>query len=191
MFPLRRREGWAVWLTGLPGSGKSVISRALLQRIRRLGEDAEIVSIDALRRYATPNPKYTREERAVVYGALVFASVLLVRNGINVIIDATGNRRSFRDKARNKISRFLEVYIRCPLELCIKREKKRGKETFLAPTDIYNKAESGESSTVPGVGVPYEEPLNPEVIVDTDKLTPLECAEKVIERLRWMGYLSA
>ena len=186
---LERHSSWAVWLTGLPGSGKSVISRALLKRIRKLGEDAEIVSIDALRRIATPNPRYTEEERSIVYGALVYASTLLVRNGVNVIIDATGNRRAFRDKARREIPRFVEVYVRCPLEVCIYREKSRGKETFLAPKGIYDKAARGESATVPGIGVPYEEPLSPEVIVDSDKLTPEECADKVIEELKRLRYL--
>jgi len=178
-----------VWLTGLPGSGKSVISREILKRIRELGEDAEIVSIDELRRLVTPSPKYTEEERETVYGALVFASMLLTRNGVNAIIDATGNRRAFRDRARNVMPRFFEVYVRCPLEVCILREKARGKETFLAPQGIYDKAETGESSTVPGIGVPYEEPVNPEVIVDSDKLDPSECANRVIGGLRKAGYL--
>ena len=135
-----------------------------------------------VRKVVTPKPKYSEEERDMVYGAIVFVSWLLTRNGVNVIIDATGNRRKYRDHARRTISRFMEAYLRCPLEVCIKREAKRGK-TFYAPKGIYKKAFAGESATVPGVGVPYEEPPNPEVVVDSDKLDAGRCAERILEAL--------
>ena len=135
-----------------------------------------------LRKVVTPAPNYTEEERDMVYGAIVFVSWLLTRNGVNVIIDATGNRRKYRDHARREVPRFMEAYVRCPLEICIKRESKRG-ELFYAPKGIYKKAFTGKSATVPGVGVPYEEPLNPEVAVDSDKLDAGRCAERILEVL--------
>lgn len=178
--------GWAVWITGLPGSGKSTIANELCKKLKKEKITFQLISIEMVRRFLTPNPSYTEEERRIVYNALVFTAELLTRNGINVIIDATGNRRSYRDKAREKIKKFIEVYVKCPLEICMEREKSR-KKTYGAPKDIYKKALTGKSLTVPGVGVPYEEPLNPEVTIDSVKLNPKEAAEKILNEIkkRW------
>ncbi len=173
------REGWCVWLTGLPGSGKSTIAKVLIDKLMNNGIKAQIVSSDELRKVVTPVPKYTEEEREVVYGTIVYVAKILTKNGVNVIIDATGNRRRYREKAREEIKNFMEVYLYCPLETCIKRESRRI-ETFQAPKDIYKKALEGKS-TVPGIGVPYEEPLNPELRIDTEKLNPDACAKKILD----------
>ena len=176
-------KGWCIWITGLPGSGKSTIARKLKEKLNQLGVKSYIVSSDALRRLATPNPKYTEDEREIVYGALVYAAKVLVENGVNVIIDATGNRRKYREKASKNIENFMEVYLKCPLEVCIKRESKR-RETYLAPRGIYKKAFTGESKTVPGIGVPYEEPINPEVTIETDKVEVNEAVEIILRAIR-------
>ena len=139
--------GWCIWITGLPGSGKSTIARKLKQKLDYLNVKSYIISSDALRKIATPKPKYTEEEREIIYGALVYAAKVLVENGINVIIDATGNRRRYREKARNTINRFMEVYLKCPLSICIERERKR-LETYMAPRRIYEKAFTGESKKI-------------------------------------------
>jgi len=170
--------GWCVWITGLPGSGKSVVGQALLRQLEQQGISAQLVSIDMLRKVVTPKPTYSEKERDIVYASIVFVSKLLTQNGVNVIIDATANRQRYRDYARKQIPRFIEAYVRCPLEICIEREAKRGK-TFMAPRDIYKKAFIGKSTTVPGIGVPYEQPQNPEVTVDSDKQSLEECAEKI------------
>jgi len=175
-----QRSGWCVWVTGLPGSGKSTVAQALLEKLKARGIHAQVVSSDMLRRVVTPAPKYTEEERDMVYSALVFVAKLLTQNGVNVIIDATGNRRRYREEARREIPRFMEAYLQCPLEVCIQRETGR-KETFHAPAKIYRTAFTGRSATVPGVGVPYEEPLQPEVAVDSEKLDPDRCAQRILE----------
>ncbi len=174
--------GWCAWITGLPGSGKSVIAQALLRRLEQQGISAQLVSVDMLRKVVTPKPTYSEEERDMVYASIVFVSKLLTQNGVNTIIDATANRQRYRDHARKQIPRFIEAYVRCPLELCIEREAKRGK-TFMAPRDIYKKAFTGKSTTVPGIGAPYEQPQNPEVTVDSNKQSPEECAEKIYKTL--------
>jgi adenylylsulfate kinase len=149
--------------------------------MERRNIDVQILSSDMLRKVLTPKPKYTEEERDIVYGTIAFVAKLLTENGVNVIIDATANRRKYRDKARNEMPRFMEVYIRCPLEVCVRRESERRGATYHAPRAIYRKAVTGESKTVPGVGVPYEEPLTPEVTVDSHKMNPKECAQKILE----------
>jgi len=179
---MANHKGWCVWVTGLPGSGKSTIAERLLKKLRSLNVHVQIVSSDMLRKVMTPKPTYSEEERDAVYATLVFIARLLTQNGVNVIIDATGNRRRYRDHARKEISNFIEAFVRCPLEICIQRETKR-KDFAYAPKGIYKKAFTGESMTVPGVGVPYEEPENPEVTVDSDKLDADQCAQKILETL--------
>lgn len=175
-------KGWCIWITGLPGSGKSTISRLLKKKLEEMGIRAYIVSSDALRRIVTPKPKYSEEERDIVYGALVYTAKTLTENGINVIIDATGNKRRYRELARRNVEKFMEVYLKCSLEICMKREMER-KETYSAPTNIYLKALTGKSKTVPGIGSPYEEPENPELTLDTERLKPIQCVNKIIDML--------
>jgi len=162
----------------LPGSGKSVIVEALVKRLKRQNVRVQVVSVDMLRRLMTPKPTYSETERDVVYAAIAFVAKLLTENHVNVVIDATGNRRRYRDNARKMIPEFIEAYVRCPLEICIERESKRGR-SFMAPKYIYKRGLSGEAPTVPGLGVPYEEPLHPEVAVDSDRTSPEECAQKI------------
>jgi adenylylsulfate kinase len=143
---------------------------------------AQLISSDELRTIMTPTPSYSVEERDMVYAALVYLAKLLTQNGINVVIDATGNLRRYRDDARRQIPRFVEVYLECPLEICMEREVKRGK-TYHAPKQIYSKALGGKAPTVPGVGQPYEPPLESELTLDSIKLSPEQCAYTITKKL--------
>jgi len=177
-----QRQGWVIWVTGLPGSGKSVVAQALQRKLSEKGVRSQILSSDELREFVTPNPTYSENEREAVYGTLAFVASLLSRSGANVIIDATGNLRKFRERCRNMVGRFAEVYLKCPLEICVQREATRV-ETSHAPKGIFEKALEGKAPTVPGMGSPYEEPLRPEVVVESDKLTPEKCAETILNQL--------
>jgi len=176
------QEGWCLWITGLPGSGKSTIANLLSKKLMARSIHPQLISIDLLRRAITPTPTYSEEERDMVYAALVFVARLLTKNGTNVIIDATGNRRRYRERARRQIRKFAEVYVHCPIDLCIDRETQR-KNTHLAPKEIYKKGMTRKSGTVPGVNVPYEAPVHPELILDTDKLSADESAERIIDTI--------
>lgn len=176
------QDGWCIWVTGLPGSGKSVISEALLKLLDENGIAAQLLSSDALRKVLTPNPCYSLEERDIVYATLVYIAKLLTQNGVNVVIDATGNLRRYRENARRQIPLFFEVYLECPLEICAERESKRGK-TYFAPKQIYAKALEGKAPTVPGVGQPYEPPLKPEIVINTVESTPEKAAQKILQEL--------
>ncbi|HEY7362835.1 MAG TPA: adenylyl-sulfate kinase [Methylomirabilota bacterium] len=155
---------WAVWVTGLPGSGKSVVARALASRLADLGHPAVVLELDAIRKLLTPTPSYTDWERDLVYRALVYMARTLTSCGVPVIIDATAHRRVWRDLARSVISRFAEIQLVCPLDVCRAREAERPRGN--APAGIY--AAAGQpGGTVPGVDVPYEPALDPEIVVDT------------------------
>ncbi|MEW6163354.1 MAG: adenylyl-sulfate kinase [Nitrospirota bacterium] len=166
--------GIAIWITGLPGSGKSTVADAL----KKARPEFIILRMDELRKVVTPEPTYSDSEREIVYRTLVYLAKILAELGHDVVIDATGNLRRWRELARRLIPLYIEVYLRCPIELCIKRERQR-LETYEAPMDIYKKGFEGWP--VPGIVVPYEEPLNPEVVIDADK-TSIEDTIAKIER---------
>jgi adenylylsulfate kinase len=168
-------SGTAMWITGLPGSGKSMVANEL----KKAHPEFIVLRMDELRKIVTPDPSYSESERDLVYRALVFLAQKLTEIGHKVIIDATGNMRVWRTLARESIPKFIEVYLRCPAETCREREKERV-ETFGAPKDIYEKGATGWP--VPGAGAPYEEPLKPELLIDTDK-TSVQNAVKMIEKL--------
>ena len=165
---------WVIWITGLPGSGKSTVALSVKEKI----PDAAMLSIDALRHIVTPAPDYSDTEREHVYRALVFTAHMLHELGHDVIIDATAHKNSWRVLARELIPEFYEVYLKCPVALCMKREKKR-KDTHAAPTEIYEKGKKGWP--VPGIQVPYEEPDKPEIIINTENESPETAAGKIVK----------
>ena len=159
-----------MWLTGLPASGKTTLARTLRRKLAARGVECVVLDSDEVRQVLTPHPTYTPEERDRFYRGLVDLAHLLTDYGVNVIIAATGTWRAYRDAARKQLHPFAEVYVRCPIEVCRRRD----------PKGLYARADAGEITSLPGVGVPYEEPEDPAVVVDTDVLTPEEAAERVI-----------
>jgi len=171
---------FAIWITGLPASGKSTIVAALTPRLEALGLRVEVLESDAVRRSLTPNPTYSHQERDLFYRALAFFGSRLVAHGITVIFDATANRREYRDLARGLIARFMEVAVECPLEVCMARDQK----------GTYRKALAGESTTVPGLQETYEPPPQPDVLIESATTKPEVAAEQIVSALRARGYLN-
>ena len=168
-------SGIALWITGLPGSGKSTVA----DEIKKRHPAFVLLRMDELRKVITPQPTYSETEREIVYRAMVYLAKKLTESGHDVIIDATGHLRKWRDLARQIIPRYGEIYLQCPIEICIRREQERV-ETREAPKDIYRKGAAGWP--VPGVSASYEEPLRPELVVETDK-TPLKDMVQNVEEL--------
>jgi len=179
---------FCVWITGLPSSGKSTIARELDDMLSKAGVETVILSLDRIRKVLTPEPKYTDDERELVYRSLALMAQLLVEHsGKPVIIDATGNRRVYRELARELIPEFAEVYVACPLEIC--RERESSRQGGFVQNDLYKKAAQGKlEGKLPGVTAPYETPVNPEVMVASDMLSPPEAARRVMQyiRSRWL-----
>jgi adenylylsulfate kinase len=163
-------DGWALWLTGLPAAGKSVLARAIRQKLGDAGVNVVILDSDELRRILTPTPTYTAEERARFYRGLADFAALLVQYGVNVIIAATGNLRSYRQAAREQIALFAEVWVRCPVAVCRARDLK----------GLYAQADAGTIHDLPGADAPYEPPEAPEVVVDTDEVAVAEAVDRIL-----------
>ena len=165
---------FGIWITGSPASGKSTIVFALRPQLKALGLTVDVLESDAVRRLLTPQATYSEAERDLFYRALAFTGQRLVAHGVTVVFDATASRQVYRDWARAMIPRFIEVAVECPLALCMKRDRK----------GTYQKGLRGESTTVPGLQSSYESPANPELRIDTTKLSPQEAAKQICDIVR-------
>ncbi len=175
---MTKEPGFAIWLTGLPASGKSTVCRALVERLDAEKVPIVVLESDRVRKVLLPDLGYNDAERDRFYRVLPLLGELIVQRGVNVIFDATANRRSYRDDARGRFSRFLEVFVDCPLAVTKQRD----------PKGIYARAASGAAAAVPGVQAPYEPPLHPEVALD-GTAPPGEGAERIIAELRRLHWL--
>ena len=170
---------FAVWLTGLSGSGKSAIARELLAQLHARGVEAAVLESDVLRTQLTPFATYAPQERDFFYAALVQLGSDVARRGRPVLFDATANLRAYRDAARASIARFAEVFVDTPLEVCAARDTK----------GLYRAAREGRSATLPGAQAAYEPPAAPELVVHGDRGTPAESAAAIaawLEKRAWL-----
>jgi adenylylsulfate kinase len=170
---------FGLWITGLPASGKSTVTAALTKQLREAGMDVTVLESDRMRMLFSDNPQYDERERELFYSSLAFIGEVLVEHGISVIFDATANRRSYRNRARKRISRFVEVFVDCPPEVCARRD----------PKGIYRMAREGKASNVPGFQASYEPPENPDIVIHTDREEPSEAARRIMDMLKDKGYV--
>lgn len=179
-MPEDTRPGFALWLTGLPSSGKTSLAQALSRLLLERGITVQILDSDELRRRLTPKPSYSLEERDWFYGVIAYLAELLTANGVNVLVAATAPRRAYRQAARERMGRFAEVYVECPPEVCRARD----------PKGLWARADRGEIATLPGGGTPYEAPEAPEVRVDTARFSAEGAARCVQRQLDRAGFLA-
>ena len=172
-------SGFVVWMTGLPGSGKTTIAKILEQRLRSRGKEVELLDED-LRRSISPELGFSKEDRELHARRVAYISRLLSNHEVGVIVALISPYRSFRQVARKSIQNFIEVYVKCPLDVCIERDKK----------GLYEKALKGEIQDLTGIQDPYEEPLKPEVVVHTQTVHPEQAADKIMNYLESNGFLT-
>lgn len=170
---------FAVWLTGLPASGKSAIANSLLQQFRERGIDAAALESDVLRTLITPRPRYDETERELFYAAMTHLGSFLVERGVPVVFDATANRRAYRDAARRQIARFAEIHVDCPPDVCAARD----------PKGLYRRAREGQTTNLPGPQAGYEAPEHPDLVVRGDIASPAESARDIVALLQRRGWL--
>lgn len=176
-----KKCGWILWLTGLPSSGKTTVSRVLWKKLSSLGVKVVILDGDDLRPILTLTPTYSDEGRAVFYSRLAKLAALMAGYETNVIIAATGNRRSHRQVACTDPSLFSEVWIRCSLETCRTRD----------PKGLYAQATGGSIANMPGVDAGYEPPASPGLVIDSDLNAPEELAQAIISRIPFLSALQS
>lgn len=164
---------FALWITGLPASGKSAITTALVARLRKRGIDPVVLESDEFRKYFTPHATHSEEDRVLFYQGMVSVASAFLEHGVPVIIDATGNRLAYRAAARERFPKFAEAFVDCPLEVCVERD----------PKGIYRQGLAGKATTVPGLQVEYEPPTHPEIRIRSDREEPEDGARKILDFL--------
>lgn len=175
----RAKDSFAIWVTGLPASGKSTLVASLKAQLAERGTDIAVLESDVLRQILTPHPRYDEQERELFYRQMAYIGALLTQHGVPVIFDATANRRCYRDRARLQIPRFLEVFVDCPLKTCMERD----------PKGIYRKAAAETTNTVPGLRSAYEPPEHPDIVVQGDLEAPALAAFRIILLLVENGFI--
>ncbi|PIS17283.1 MAG: adenylyl-sulfate kinase [Candidatus Nealsonbacteria bacterium CG09_land_8_20_14_0_10_42_14] len=177
---MKNKKGFTLWFTGLPSSGKSTLADAVADELKKQGVLAERLDGDLFRQTISKDLGFSPEDIQKNNERVAFVAQLLTKNGVAVVASFASPYRQDREKAREQIKDFVEVYVKCPLTECIKRDS-RGN---------YKKALAGEIPNFIGISQSYETPVNPEIVVETDKESVAESTEKIIAALKKLDYLS-
>jgi adenylylsulfate kinase len=167
-------KGFTLWFTGLSGAGKTTISKLVEDELRNRGSRLEILDGDVVRENLSKGLGFSKEDRDTNIRRIAFVADLLSRNGVPVITAAISPYREIRQEARDMMGdRFIEVFVKASVEACAERDVK----------GLYKKAFAGEIKEFTGVSDPYEEPLDPEIVLETESESPEESAAKLIALL--------
>ena len=172
-------KGFILWFTGLSGSGKTSISKALEPELKARGCKVEILDGDVVRTNLSKGLGFSKEDRDTNIRRIGFVANLLSRNGIVAMTAAISPYRAIRDEIRAMEPNFVEVYVKAPLEVCEARDVK----------GLYAKARAGEIKGFTGIDDAYEAPLNPEIVCSTDEESLEESVKKVLSKLEQLGYI--
>lgn len=173
------RQGFTVWFTGLPRSGKSTVARLVVERLRQRGYPTELLNASKIRKELNRSLGFSRDEIETNVRRLGYECTLLNRNGLAAVVTAVSPYRDVRQALRTDIPRFVEVYCHAPMDVLQARDT-RG---------FFEKAKRGEIQHVAGVNAPYEEPQRPEVDLKTDQTDPETCADDVIATLESLNMI--
>jgi len=165
-----QEQGLTVWFTGLSGAGKTTICRAVATELLAHGLQVEVIDGDIIRNHLCKDLGFSKQDRDENIRRIAFVSQLLTRNGAIVLVSAISPYRASRDQARKTIGNFMEVFVSTPLSVCEVRD----------PKDLYQKARSGKIHGFTGIDDPYEPPLTPEIVCNTDQESTRESSSKVV-----------
>ena len=175
-------KGLTLWFTGLSGSGKSTLAQYLAPKLQELGKKVEVLDGDEVRENLSKGLGFSKEDRDTNIRRIGYVANLLARNGAVAITAAISPYAAVRQECRDQAQAdFVEVYVHCPLEVVEERDTK----------GLYKKARAGIIKNFTGISDPYEDPVNPEVTVDTSKESIEESAEKILAFLRERGLVPA
>jgi len=175
------QRGCTIWFTGLSGAGKSTLSGVIEQRLKAAGLAVEVLDGDEVRTHLSKGLGFSREDRDTNIKRIAYVCKLLTRNGVICISAAIAPYREAREWARREIGDFVEVYVKCPLDVCRERDVK----------GLYKLVDEGKIKHFTGVDDPYEEPEQPDLVVETDKETIEESVSRIFAKLVELGYLEA
>ncbi len=173
-------NGFTLWFTGMSGAGKSTLAQAVAEELRRRGHRVEVLDGDEVRTNLSKGLGFSKEDRDANIRRIGYVCKLLARNGVIAISAAISPYREVRDEVRRQHERFVEVFVKCPLETLVERDVK----------GLYKKALAGEIPNFTGVSDPYEEPLSPEVVVESHIESVDESLRKLLARLEDLGFIS-
>lgn len=176
-----KHEGFTLWFTGLSGAGKSTLSERLMARFRECGFKAELLDGDEVRAALSPNLGFSHEDRDTQVRRLGFVSKMLSRNGVISVVAAISPYRDTRDEIKKGIVSFVEVFVDCPIDVLTARDVK----------GLYKRALSGEIQHFTGISDPYEAPVDPDIVVRSDRESVDESVEKIWSELLRRGLLRA
>lgn len=170
---------YVVWLTGLPCAGKSTIATELARHLGSVGVRCEVLDGDVIRRHLSKGLSFSREDRDTNVRRIGFVASLLARNGVPVVVAAVSPYRATRNEVRQGIENFVEVHVRCPPEVCERRDVK----------GMYAEARAGRLPHFTGIDDPYEPPLDCEVTIETDREDVKQSLEKIVAKLQELRLL--
>ncbi|MGQ0764475.1 MAG: adenylyl-sulfate kinase [Gemmatimonadota bacterium] len=173
-------KGATIWFTGLPSSGKSTIAREVFQRLVDRGCAAELLDGAEVRESLSRGLSFSREDREENVRRIGYVAKLLSRNGVIAICAAVSPYRATRDEVRRNTTSFVEVFVNCPVDVAESRDA----------DGMYAKARAGQLSDFTGVNAPYEAPLKPEVLIQSDVESVDGATWKVIRTLELLGIIA-
>lgn len=172
-----------LWFTGLSGSGKSTIAAEVERSLISRNVHAYILDGDNIRHGLNSDLGFSDEDRTENIRRIGEVSKLFADAGLVIITAFISPFRTDRDRVRSLMGpgEFYEIFARCPLDICEKRD----------PKGLYAKARAGEITDFTGIGSAYEEPIDPELILDTAKLSTGQCVKSVVALLEESGIIRA
>lgn len=168
-----------LWFTGLSGSGKTTSSLKVSDYLNSISKAHEVLDGDVYRAILSPNANYSEKERDAFRKKIIYLARILNKHGISCIIPLLSSSQSIRDLARQELQNFVEVYVKCPVEVCIQRD----------PKGLYHRRKMGLETSVVGIDIPYEEPASPEIVIETNSQSLDTTVKIILDKLSRLNYL--